>query len=71
MTQKENQSFLDFANDIQNKNSLLLGIESHLPEAQNHNRIEVGMDCTLSTRATPLSLIEHHVMYSHEVWRSA
>ena len=22
-------------------------------------------------RATPLSLIEHHVMYSHEVWRSA
>lgn len=51
MTQKENQSFLDFANDIQNKNSLLLGIESHLPEAQNHNRIEVRMDCTLSTHS--------------------
>ena len=51
MTQKENQSFLDFANDVQNKNSLLLGTDSHLPEAHIRNRIEAGMDRTLSTRS--------------------
>ena len=47
--QKDNQSFHDFANNMLNKNSLLLGMDSHLEETQVCTRIEAGMDHTLST----------------------
>ena len=49
MTQKDNQSFHNFAKDVLNKNSLLLGTDSHLKETQVCTRIKAGMDCTLST----------------------
>ena len=49
MTQKENQTFCDFANKVQNKNSLLLRTDLHLQKAQVYARIKVGMDHALST----------------------
>ena len=47
MTQKGNQTFCGFANEVQNKNSLLLGTDLYLQEAQVCARIEVVISLTL------------------------
>ena len=51
MTQAENQTFCNFANAIQNKNSFLLGTTSHLNIPHLHTHIEAGMDNTLNKQA--------------------
>ena len=48
ITQEKTQTFCDFANVVQNTNSLLFGTTSHLNVAHLHTCIEVGMDKTLN-----------------------
>ena len=62
ITQEKTQTFCDFANVVQNTNSLLLGTTSHLNVAHLHTCIEVGMDKTLNKWAHATDKNIHNIV---------
>ena len=61
MAQGDNQTFRDFANAVQNTNSLLLGTTSHLDVAHLRTRIEAGVDKILNKRARAMDKNIHNI----------